>query len=140
MFRIAADSQIIQSIARFSLKYVDLIPGGNLETAGGLDIRVKLGELALDRQNTVIRMEVADPPFLHIVNAMTAAEAVQEGAAPVRGSLIDVDTVHLSPQASVQEFMDRLIDNLDDAHARNKRMFFECLTPETLDRLEPSYD
>lgn len=140
VFRIAAGSQIIQSITRFSLKYVDLIPGGNLETAGGLDISVKLGELTLDRQNTVIRMEVVDPPYLHVVNAMTAADAVQEGAAPVRGSLIDVDTLHLSPQASVQEFMDRLVHNLDDAHARNKRMFFECLTQETLDRLEPSYD
>lgn len=140
VFRIATGSQIIQSITRFSLKYVDLIPGGNLETAGGLDISVKLGELSLDRQNTVIRMEVVDPPFLHVVNAMTSADAVQDGSAPVRGSLIDVDTLHLSPQASVQEFMDRLVHNLDDAHARNKRMFFECLTQETLDRLEPSYD
>jgi uncharacterized protein (TIGR04255 family) len=140
VFRIAVGSQIIQSITRFSLKYVDLIPRGNLEAAGGLDISLKFGELALDRQNTVIRMEVVDPPFLHVVNAMTAAEAVQEGAAPLRGSLIDVDTLHLSPQDSVPEFMDRLVHNLDDAHDRNKRMFFECLTQETLDRLEPHYD
>jgi uncharacterized protein (TIGR04255 family) len=140
VFRIAANSQIIQSITRFSLKYVDLIQGGNLQTAGGLDISVRLGELTLDRQNTVIRMEVVDPPFLHVVNAMTAADAVREGAAPLRGSLIDVDTLHLSPEASVEGFMDRLAHNLDDAHDRNKRMFFECLTQETLDRLEPSYD
>ena len=28
----------------------------------------------------------------------------------------------------------------DAFRGRNKRMFFECLTQETLDRLEPSYD
>jgi uncharacterized protein (TIGR04255 family) len=140
VFRIAAGSQIIQSITRFSLKYIDLIPGGHLEIAGGLDISLKLGELALSRQNTVIRIEAVDPPFLHVVNAMTAAEAAQEGAVSVRGSLIDVDTLHLSQPTSVQEFMDRLAENLDDAHARNKRVFFECLTQETLSKLEPSYD
>ena len=140
VFRVATDSGIIQSITRFSLKYVDLIPGGNLETAGGLDISLRFGEVALDRQNTVIRMEIVDSPFLHVVNAMTAAEATPEGAATVRGSLIDVDTLHLSPQASVKEFMVRMVDDLDDAHARNKRMFFECLTQETFNKLEPSYD
>jgi len=140
VFRIAAASQIIRSITRFSLKYVDLIPSGNLEKAGGFDISMRLGELTLDRQNTVIRMEVVDAPFLHVVNAMTAVDAVQEGAPPVRGSLIDVDTLHLAPPSSVLEFLELLAHNLNEAHERNKRMFFECLTQETLDRLKPSYD
>lgn len=140
VFQIAAASQIIQSISRFSLKYVDVIPGGDTYPAGGLDINLKLGELRLVRQNTAIRMEVQDPPFLHVVSTLTAADAVREGAAPVRGSLIDVDTLHLAPEPDVQPFMARLSERLDDAHLRNKRMFFECLTQDTLDRLEPTYD
>jgi uncharacterized protein (TIGR04255 family) len=140
VFQVAAASQIIQSISRFSVKYVDLIPDGNTYPAGGLDIDLRLGELRLVRQNTGIRMEVQDPPFLHVVSALTAADAVREGAAAVRGSLIDVDTLHLTPEPDVQAFMARLSESLDDAHLRNKRMFFECLTQETLDRLEPTYD
>jgi len=140
VFQVAAASQIIQSISRLSVKYVDLIPEGNTYPAGGLDIDLRLGELRLVRQNTVIRMEVHDPPFLHVVNALTAADAVREGAAPMRGSLIDVDTLHLAPESDVQAFMARLSESLDDAHLRNKRMFFECLTQETLDRLVPTYD
>lgn len=140
VFQIAAASQIIQSISRFSLKYVDVIPGGDTYPAGGLDIDLKLGELRLVRQNTAIRMEVQDPPFLHVVSTITAADAMREGAAPVRGSLIDVDTLHLAPEPDVQPFMARLSESLDDAHFRNKRMFFECLTQDTLDRLEPTYD
>ena len=140
VFQVAAASQIIRSISRFSVKYVDLIPDGNTYPAGGLDIDLRLGELRLVRQNTVLRMEVQDPPFLHVVSALTAADAVREGASPVRGSLIDVDTLHLAPEPDVQAFMARLSESLDDAHLRNKRMFFECLTQETLDRLEPTYD
>lgn len=140
VFQLAAASQIIQSIIRFSVKYVDLIPDGNTYPSGGLDIDLRLGELRLVRQNTVIRMEVQDLPFLHVVSALTAADAVREGAAPVRGSLIDIDTLHLAPEPDVQAFMARLSESLDDAHLRNKRMFFECLTQETLDRLEPTYD
>ena len=138
VFQIAATSQIIESITRYSLKYVDVIPNGNLQLAGGFDISLKLGELTIDRQNTSIRMEVVDPPFIHVVNALTAADAVRDGSAPIRGSLIDVDTIHLSPETSVQAFMARLTESLDDAHARNKRMFFECLTKETLAQLEPT--
>lgn len=139
VFHIAAESHIIQSISRFSVKYVDLIPDGNTYAAGGLDIDLRLGELRLVRQNTAIRMEVQDPPFLHVVSALTAADAFREGAVPVRGSLIDVDTLHLAPEHDVHAFMARLSEILDDAHLRNKRMFFECLTQETLDRLEPTY-
>ena len=38
------------------------------------------------------------------------------------------------------QFIENISDRLDGIHAENKAMFFECLTPATLEELEPSYD
>ena len=41
---------------------------------------------------------------------------------------------------SLSQFIEDISDRLDGIHAENKAMFFECLTPATLEELEPSYE
>jgi uncharacterized protein (TIGR04255 family) len=139
-FRSAANSNVINSVTRYSLKYVDLLPKASGRPAGGMDIDIRIGQVALTNHNASVRLEVMDDPFIHVIQAITNATAKRDGEEPRSGPLIEVDTVCIAPPSGVAEFFDSLGPSLDDAHDRNKRIFFECLSTETFERLGPIYE
>lgn len=136
----AIQSGILSSIERYSIKYVDIIPNPSNSTTGGLDIEIKVGNYNIDKEVAQIRIEIPDTPFLHIIQTITKAEATLASGEKKSGSLVDVDTISIDTHSDPAIFMTSLPDNLQDAHMRNKRIFFECLTPETLESLGPQYD
>jgi uncharacterized protein (TIGR04255 family) len=56
------------------------------------------------------------------------------------GILIDIDSIGEYRTTDVARFVSKLPDITKDIHTRNKEIFFELLTPETLAYLGPSYD
>lgn len=140
VFELAAKSQVMDTVDRYSVKYVDLITTALQARANGLDLDLRLGLIHLNKQVTNVRIEVHDAPFVHVLQALTSA-AVQQNGGPVRiGSLTDVDTICILAGESMGDFLQQLPGRLEDAHTRNKKMFFECLTEETLQSLGPQYD
>jgi len=133
-------SGIVTKIQRYSIKYIDVIEFGAGRPAGGLDLSLSIGAHKLQGEVAHIRVEVHDSPYIHIIQAITTAEAALVGGERRRGSLIDIDTISTDPDSVPDGFMKSLAENLDIIHTKNKRVFFECLTEQTLQDLGPIYE
>lgn len=140
VFEATIGSGIVNNINRYSLKYVDVIPFDFNQPKGGLDLNLSVGLHYLKTEAAHIRMEVLDNPYIHIIQAITNAEAVLTTGEKRGGSLIDVDTISMEFDSTLDGFVNNLPKNLDEAHSKNKREFFECLTEETLKNLGPVYE
>lgn len=136
----AIRSGIIQSVDRYSIKYVDIMPSGLGQSVGGLDLSLRIGAYQLTNEVAHVRVEVPDGSYIHIIQAITKAEAKLQNQEKRSGSLIDVDTISTGFDPAPETFLSNLSAYLDDAHARNKRIFFECLAEETLQNLGPIYE
>ena len=134
------NSGILSTIDRYSIKYVDIIQITQPSPTGGLDLNIRVGNYQIANEVALVRIEVPDTPFLHIIQTITQAEAALASGEKRSGSLVDVDTISISTPANPAEFLDSLPNNLEDAHKKNKRIFFECLTEETLNALGPEYE
>ncbi|WP_368924400.1 TIGR04255 family protein [Comamonas aquatica] len=134
------NSGVIEKISRYSVKYIDLIPGGDEKSSGGMDLNLSIGNYKLDKENAQIRLEVKDENFINILQLITSAEAVISDGIKLKGSIVDIDTISLAAKSDPREFISILSESLDAAHDVNKRIFFECLTKETFEELGPIYN
>lgn len=129
---------IIRKPERYSLKYLDLIELDSRPTLSGLNVALQLGEHDLSQRPVQLRSEIADPPYLHVVQIACPAEVQMPGAQRRSGTLMDMDTVR---EASPDEDFWAMLDaSLDEAHARAKQLFFGLLKHETEQRLGPVYE
>lgn len=134
-------AEILTKVHRHSLKYIDLleVDGDDAEALKRLNVAVRIGSHTVESENTALRVELRRGSLLHAVQLATNAVVQQEGTGSRKGALIDVDTfafAELEPDA----FFAELPNSLEDIHAGNKQMFFECLTEHGLNLLEPKYD
>lgn len=139
----AMTSGIVNSVERFSLKYSDLLTNVGVDNYGGLDLELAIGGREFPASPIQIRTEFVDDSVIHIIQCIIKATAtVNRGGVVTKliGSALDVDTVSTYKYNSVDEFLGLFPTQLDDAHMRNKRVFFECLTEETLTSLGPVYE
>lgn len=136
-----AKTGIVQAIDRYSLKYVDVVPSADIaQQVKALDWHIRVGEHKLAAEIAAVRVEIPRGEFLHLVNIQSGATVTLPGARQLEGIAIDVDTVCKSDIGSIADFADQLPSRLDAIHAANKSMFFECLTQETIQMLEPTYE
>ncbi len=137
-----AELPFITSIERHSLKYVDVFEtgGDHVLALRKFDLDLRLGTQQIKSEHTVLRVELTRPPFLHVVQIITAAQIQQESLAPRAGSVLDVDTVRVERRTDLPLFFSELPSLLDEIHAANKQVFFECLSAEGLESLEPKYE
>jgi uncharacterized protein (TIGR04255 family) len=135
------DAKLITVIERFSLKYTNVIkPTDKVPSLGNLDWAVNVGKLSLNMPATAMRTETITHGLTTIIN-ITGAVIVQAGEqTPVEGSLIDVDTIFLGPSLAADAFAASMADELDRVRSTNKEVFFECLTDEAINALEPIYE
>lgn len=130
------NTALIEHLERFSLKYVDLIELEQPPDLSCLSVELKLGGLHIDTRPVQLRTEIEDEDLVHIVQIFSPAQVVLPGNQKLSGVLLDIDTIRsLEKDGS----WDVLINCLDGAHSTSKRMFFELLTAETIERLEPEY-
>jgi len=57
-----------------------------------------------------------------------------------QGLIVDVDTIAIQESISFDELLSEFSDKLEAIHQANKKMFFDCLKPETVTALEPEYE
>ncbi|MHB1052005.1 MAG: TIGR04255 family protein [Thiobacillus sp.] len=135
-----AESGVIQGIDRYSMKYVDMLPLAALgQQVSALNWNVSLGNHQLTQEIANLRIEIPREEFLHLVTIQTGAFVVLSDQKQ-EGVVVDVDTVCKVLAADVPGFVDELAGRLDRIHLANKTMFFECITPETEQLLEPEYE
>lgn len=99
-----------------------------------------MGAQHIKSENTVLRVEITRPPFVHAVQIATAAKIQQEGREERTCALLDVDTIRIERWPVLTSFSAQLPALLDEIHLANKRVFFECISTEGLASLEPKYE
>ena len=139
---IVAESGIVQKIERYSLKYVDMIPRQSVrDQVRAFDWEVRLGSHRLMAESAIVRVEMVRGGVTHAVQILTAAQAHQGPGTEVRhGAVIDVDSLVGVDTSELVQFLSELPVRIDDLHHANKTVFFECLTQEVLNELEPKYE
>ena len=133
-------SGLIQSLQRYSLKYVDLIEIDNLsEQASKINWNIRLGNTQVTNQNTVLRVEIEQYGHLNSVSFASQANVKLWNGIEKAGALLDVDSSNVGEPPSADSFFNQISSLLDAIHDSNKNTFFECLTPLGLAELEPVY-
>lgn len=131
---------LVQSLQRYSLKYVDMIEDGNgASQASKFNWSIRLGNTQVSSQNTVLRVELEQYGHINSVSFASHANAKLWNGVEKAGALLDVDSSNLGESPTVDRFFSELPLLLDAIHDSNKRTFFECLTSQGLAELEPVY-
>ena len=136
--RAVQDTDLIETLERFSLKYIDLI---DLNQPPGLDclnLALKLGEHEISAKPVQLRTEIKENDLIHIVQIVSPAEVALPGTeGRLKGVLLDIDTIKPLVERESWDSLDR---RLNDMHTACKKMFFSLLKLETVDKLEPEYE
>jgi uncharacterized protein (TIGR04255 family) len=133
---------IIDFVSRYSMKYVDLIVSNNIAHQISLiDMLVSVAGYELKDKNFQIRMELPEKDFVNIVQILPNASANLSNGEKRDGIIIDVDTIYNIDNLKIENVINNYFDsNLEKIHTTNKRMFFSCLTEETIKSLGPVYE
>lgn len=143
LFRTVIQSGLIRGVDRYSVKFTNFFPSpdgkrGNTEM---LDWMIKFGEFVVDTENVQLRVEM--PNAADTVTIMTISSPAQyqpEGEPPSLGGVVDVDTVCAHVTNDLAAFDAELEARLDAIRLTNKQAFFDCLTPESIERMDPQYE
>ncbi len=133
-------SSLIKNVERYSLKYVDIIEGStNEQQLQRVNLHLGIGNHKITSEHTGVRVELGRSEFTDIVQIVTSAQVSIENVGMKSGLLIDVDTIVDHNTDDFAKFLEELSDRLDRIHSENKYMFFQTLTKETIEFLEPVY-
>ncbi|WP_394752480.1 TIGR04255 family protein [Crenothrix sp.] len=130
-------TNIIHSIERYSIKYVNLIPADSLEEQASLincDIAIASHKVSKDAFQ--LRVEIHEDNFINIISVMSSAEILLPDHSIKKGVVVDIDTIVVISN----EPLDKVFENLESTRQLNKAKFFDCLTQKTIDSLEPTYE
>jgi uncharacterized protein (TIGR04255 family) len=134
-------ANIIKSVERYSLKYIDLLPATDLgEQVSFINFDLTLAGHKLENETFQIRLEIPRDGFLHVVQVVSSATATLHTGESRQGLIVDVDTIANQKEVSFAELLSGFPDKLDAIHQANKGVFFDCLNPKTIRALEPEYD
>ena len=141
VFSYLIESKLITAVERFSLKYTNVVRSTEKTSSlENLDWLVNVGKLHLNMPATSMRTETVTHGLPTIINITGAVLVQAAGQAPVEGTLIDVDTIFSGPQQTAEAFALSMASELDRVRKANKEVFFECLTDDAVNALEPTYD
>ncbi|MGD0961529.1 MAG: TIGR04255 family protein [Methylomonas sp.] len=141
ILKIIKDSQIIGSIERYSLKYIDLIPSANIkDQVLFINADVTLAGHKLEKEAFQLRIEITKNNFINAVHVISSAKAIIQTGEYREGLIIDIDTISNQKFSSIEEFLVDLEEKLSAIHDINKEIFFDCLTADTIKLLGPVYE
>jgi uncharacterized protein (TIGR04255 family) len=134
------DAAIVDVVERFSLKYTNIIPFELGPPRSVVDFTLKIGPHDAATNLFQIRAELPKDNLISIVQIAAEGFATFPDGSTRRGVGIDIDTISIAKAAPFAEFLSGLSGGLEYAHSEAKAIFFGCLKPEALAKLEPLYD
>jgi len=134
-------ANVIKSVERYSLKYIDLLPATDLrEQVSFVNFDVTLAGHKLENEAFQIRLEIPRDGFIHAVQVVSSATATLHTGESRLGLIVDVDTVANQPGILFEALRVDFPEKLESIHDANKKMFFDCLKSQTITALEPEYE
>jgi uncharacterized protein (TIGR04255 family) len=135
------DANIIKSVERYALKYIDLLPATSLrEQVALVNLDVILAGHKLEEEAFQLRLEILRDGFIHAVQVVSSATVTLHSGESRQGLIVDVDTIANQKSISFDELLNEFSDKLEAIHQANKKIFFDCLKPQTVTALEPEYE
>ncbi|WP_428356728.1 TIGR04255 family protein [Methyloprofundus sp.] len=136
IIKILQEIDIIQSIERHSIKYINLIPfDGSVPSTSLLNLDIEIAKHKILNEFFQFRVEINHDNFVNVVNIISSATVPSENTPSKKGIIVDIDTI-----ATSKNSLNNLLDDLERIRQANKDMFFSCLTQATVDYLEPEYE
>jgi uncharacterized protein (TIGR04255 family) len=134
-------SKLVKELERYSMKYVDIVEAKTLsEQIQRANMEIRIGSHRLAAEPFAVRIEIKQNEFANLLHVAGQAQVTLPDGNIRSGLLIDVDTVVDHRTADFDQFTLELPERLERIHTENKTRVFECLTPETIEYLEPVYD
>lgn len=134
-------ADILKSVERYSLKYIDLLPATDLrEQVAFVNFDVTLAGHRLENEVFQIRLEIPKDGFIHAIQVVSSATATLHTGESRQGLIVDVDTIANQQGVSFEELLSGFPEKLEVIHQANKKTFFDCLRPQTITALDPEYD
>jgi uncharacterized protein (TIGR04255 family) len=95
----------------------------------------------LEKEKFQFRIEIAQDEYINAIQIIsTAVATLPDKKIKMEGLIIDIDTIHNVNNQEFMDFVSELQEKLDKIHLMNKVTFFKCITPTTLNALEPIYE
>jgi uncharacterized protein (TIGR04255 family) len=134
------EAPIVDMVERFSLKYTNMIPSEHGNAPTTVEFALKVG--SHDAAGTLfqIRTELRKGNLVSVVQIAAEGQATLADGTSRKGVVIDIDTIALNINKPFDAFFAELPDELEVAHSEAKAIFFDCLKPDVLAKLEPVYD
>jgi uncharacterized protein (TIGR04255 family) len=141
VMEIVKSTDVIDSIERYSLKYSNVIDGNNIsENIRRIDMDIRVGNHAIKSEIFNLRFEIPRNEIIHLVQIAAHARARLHGGEIREGALVEVDTICNHKTNDFLLFMKQLPTRIEALHTESKSMFFQCLTNDTVEYLEPIYE
>lgn len=141
VMRALEKSNVVTAVDRYSMKYVDLIPASsNRQKVSMINFKVSIAEHQLENEPFQLRIEIPRNGLVHAVQVISSAQATLHTGIVKEGLIIDVDSFSDQKGISIQSLLNGFTEKLETIHKANKAMFFDCISPETLELLEPQYE
>ena len=142
LFRSAINSSLIRGIDRYSVKYVNFFssPDAAHGFTGMMNWSLRLGEFVVGTEAIQVRVEMPDGDVITVVTVASPAQVAGPNEPMKIGGVLDVDTICSHVTNDLVAFDRELESRFDRIRLLNKQAFFDCLTQEAIDRMEPEYD
>lgn len=134
---VVSRAELIEKLERLSLKYIDLIQLDQPPNLSCLNIGLQLGGQEINTAPVQVRTEIKEDSLIHIIQIVSPAEvAIPDDPQKYSGVLLDIDSIK---NFTGNGFWVDVDDQLDAVHYASKKMFFNLLASETIEKLEPEY-
>jgi uncharacterized protein (TIGR04255 family) len=141
IIEILVESNIVNEVERYSMKYIDLFPEKDIQQVVGMfNLEMSIAGHKLEKEQFHLRIDVPKDGFMHTVQVVSLAQAVLSDGTKKEGAIIDIDTAVAMGNSPIRLLADGISEKLDSIHSANKNMFFSCLKSHAIDSLEPNYD
>jgi uncharacterized protein (TIGR04255 family) len=128
-------TNLIQTVERYSIKAINLLPEPEEKQLGLLNARFEIEGSRSPAKGFRFRTEVTAGDILMIIDIVTNAVVNIPGRNPIMGLLVSVDGLAVPKDTS--EFWTTLKTRIDDLHKIVKRQFFGLLTDDAINELQP---
>lgn len=141
LMQVLQTSNIVREVERFSFKSVDVFHPEFGAASNIIELKLAIGPAELAETLFQVRSEIKESDrLLHVLQLVAQGKVNFADGRSRTGVLLDIDTIATPKESSMADFIAQLPDELETLHAKNKTIFFECLRPEALAKLEPQYD
>lgn len=133
--KLVRDTSLIDSVERFSIKYVNLIPQPDGKfSLDKLKIDLTVGAYNLKDKPVHLRSEIVVDEFINIVQMASNTVIELLSGESLGGVLFDIDTIC---QKQFSDFWNEMPGLLERAHKVEKEIFFGTLSDDALKELGP---